>query len=137
MTDRIRKAAYFSMQVPNAAGQGAKLLAGLRENGVNLLAFTGFPNGRKAQVDFIPENPAAFARAARRMGIKPGKRKTVFLVRGNDRVGALLSIVEKLAKARINMTAMDAVCAGQGRYGAIFWVKPDRVAKAARLIGAR
>ncbi len=137
MTDRIRKTVYFSMQVPNIPGQCAKILAGLRGNGVNLLAFTGFPNGRKSQVDFIPENPAAFARVARRMGIKPGKRKTVFLVRGNDRVGALVSIAEKLARARINITAMDAVCAGQGRYGAIFWVKPKQIAKAARLIGAR
>ena len=137
MTDRIRKAAYFSMRVPNTPGQCAKLLVRLRENGINLLAFTGFPNGRTAQVDFIPENPAAFVRAARRMGIKSGKRKTVFLVQGNDRVGALVSIAEKFAKARINMTAIDAVCAGKGRYAAIFWVKPKRVAKAARLIGAR
>lgn len=136
MANRIRKAAYFSMQVPNTPGQGARLLKGLRENGVNLLAFTGFPNGRTAQVDFVPENTTAFLRAARRMGIKPGKKKTVFLVRGDDRVGALVSIVEKLARARINMTAMDAVNCGK-RYGAIFWVKPKSVAKAARLIGAR
>jgi len=137
MTDRIRKAAYFSMQVPNTAGQGAKILARLRESGINLLAFTGFPNGRTAQVDFVPENVAVFVRAARRLGVKPGKRKTVFLVQGSDRVGALVSILEKLAKARISVTAMDAACAGKGRYGAMFWVKPKLVAKAARLIGAR
>jgi hypothetical protein len=32
---------------------------------------------------------------------------------------------------------MDAVTAGAGRYGAIFWVKPKSVAKAARLLRAR
>jgi len=114
-----------------------KILNALKAKRVSLLAFTGFPNGRTAQVDFIPENAAAFARAARRLGVKPGKRKTVFLVRGSDRVGALVSLAEKLAKARINITAIDAVSAGKGRYAAMFWVKPGQVAKAARLIGAR
>ena len=137
MADRIRKADYYSIQVFNRRGEGMRLLKGLRENGVNLLAFTGFPNGRKAQVDFIPEKPVALRRAAKNMKINLGKRKTVFLLQGDDRVGALVRVLEKLAAARINMTAMDAVVTGRGRYGAIFWVKPKYVARAARAIGAR
>jgi hypothetical protein len=35
------------------------------------------------------------------------------------------------------MTALDAVVAGQGRYGAVFWVKPEKVARTARLLRAR
>ena len=136
MADRIRKADYFSVQVSNRAGEGARLMKALREHGVNLLAFTGFPNGRKAQVDFIPENTVALKRAAKAMKLGLGKRKTVFLLQGEDRVGALASVLAKLAAARINMTAMDAVCAGKGRYGAIFWVKPKDVARAARAVGA-
>ena len=42
-----------------------------------------------------------------------------------------------LAKAKINITAMDAVTSGKGRFAAIFWVKPKNVAKAARLLHAR
>ena len=137
MADRIRKADYFSVQVSNRAGEGARVMKALRANGVNLIAFTGFPNGRKAQVDFIPENTAALKRAAKTMKLGLGKKKTVFLIQGEDRVGALAGVLEKLAAARINMTAMDAVCAGKGRYGAIFWVKPKDVARAARAVGAR
>jgi hypothetical protein len=137
MADRIRKTDYFSVQVPNRAGEGARLLAALRDHGVNLLAFTGFPNGRKAQVDFVPENTAAFRRAATNMKLNIGAKKTVFLLQGDDRVGALAGVLAKLAAARISITAMDAVTAGKGRYGAIFWVKPKNVARAARLIGAR
>jgi len=40
-----------------------------------------------------------------------------------------------LAEAKINITAMEAVCAGQGRYGAIFWVKPRDVKKAVKALG--
>jgi hypothetical protein len=32
---------------------------------------------------------------------------------------------------------MDAVTSGKGRFGAIFWVKPKLVSKAAKLLGAR
>src|SRR3990167_9306794 len=106
MADRIRKADYFSMQVSNRVGEAMRLLKGLRDHGVNLLAFTGFPNGRKAQVDLIPENTAALRRAAKKLKINLGKNKKVFLLQGDDRVGALVAVLEKLAAVRISVTAM-------------------------------
>ena len=42
-----------------------------------------------------------------------------------------------LADAKINVTAVDAVCAGQGRYGALLWVKAPDVRKAAKALGVR
>jgi hypothetical protein len=133
----IRKAAYFSMQVRNRPGEGARLLGALKEAGINLIAFTGFPLGRGAQVDFIPDDVVAFSKAARQLGFDAGKRKTVFVAQGDDRPGAMAAICEKLADAGINMIAMDAVSAGKGRCGAIFWVKPEDVAKASRALGAK
>lgn len=137
MATNIRKTAYFSMKTPNRSGQGARLLNGLAAHGVNLLAFTGFPNAGRAQVDFIPYDVTKFTRAARKLGLKVGKRKTVFLAQGTDKAGAVAGICSKLAKAGINMVAMDAVAAGRGRYGAIFWVKPRDVARASRVLRAR
>jgi hypothetical protein len=43
----------------------------------------------------------------------------------------------KLAAKRINVIAIDAVCAGSGRYGAILWVSPSQYGKAARALKAR
>ncbi|MBI4204370.1 MAG: hypothetical protein HY527_05030 [Betaproteobacteria bacterium] len=134
--DTIRKVDYFSMQTAHKVGEGARLLGGLRDAGVDLLAFTGFPNGRRAQVDFIPADTAQFRTAARKLKLKVGARKTVFLVQGDDRPGAIAEICEKLAVAGINMIAMDAVASGDGRYGAMFWVKPRDVNKAAKVLGA-
>lgn len=133
----IRKVIYFSMQVPNRPGVGLQMLKAIAKGKQNLLAFTGFPNGAKAQVDFVPSRPAEFARGAKKAGVKLGKRKTAFLLQGEDRVGALVRILDKLAEAKINMVAMDAVTAGGRRFGAIFWVKPKDVARASRLLGAR
>lgn len=136
MTDSVRKADYFYVEVANQAGAGATYLKALRDAGVNLLAFTGFPAGRKAQIDFVPEDTAAFRAAAKKNKWKLSARKTVFLVQGDDRLGAIHEVIGKLAAARISITALDAVTAGAGRYGAMFWVKPRDVAKAARILGA-
>ena len=136
MTDSIRKADYFYVEVANQAGAGAAYLKALADAGVNLLAFTGFPAGRKAQIDFIPEDTAAFRAVAKANKWKLSARKTVFLVQGDDRLGAIHEVVGKLAAAKISMTALDAVTAGAGRYGAMFWVKPKDVTKAGRILGA-
>jgi len=137
MADTIRKADYFAIQVPNRPGAGARILAGLKAEGVNLIAFTGFPNGKTAQVDLVPERTSTLRRAAKKLKLRLGQRKTCFVVRGDDRVGALSNMLQRLAAAKINVTALDAVIAGKGRYGAVFWVKPQNVARTKRLLGAR
>lgn len=137
MSNSLRKVDYFYVMVPNTAGKGAKVLAALAGEGVNLLAFSGFPSGGKGQLDLIPEDSKKFQRAAKKLKLKVSKKKAGFLVQGDDRVGALGKTLGTLANARINVTAMDAVTAGKGRFGAIFWVKPKAVAKAAKLLGAR
>ena len=133
----VRKASYYSMKVPQRAGSGAQLLAALKAAKVNLLAFTGFPEGGGAQVDFVPQDNAKFVQAARKAKLRISARKTVFLAQGEDRVGALTRVLGKLASARINVVAVNAVTAGRRRYGMMFWVKPKDVAKASRLLRAR
>jgi hypothetical protein len=136
-TPMIRKVSYYSMKVPNRPGIGLQMLKSIAMGKHKLLAFTGFPQGAKAQVDFVPADPVEFARGAKKHGVNLGKKKTAFLVQGEDRVGALVRVLDKLAKAKINMVAMDAVTAGSRRFGAIFWVKPKNVARASRLLGAK
>ena len=137
MASTVRKIDYFAMNVSNRRGEAARILDSLREQGVNLLAFTGFPDKRGAQIDFVPENTAAFKAAARRAKLMLRARKSGFLVQGDDRPGALSRVLDKLAEARINVTAVDAMCAGKNRFGALLWVKQKDVTKAKRALGAR
>lgn len=136
MIDTVRKLDYFALTIADRPGEGARLVAALKDNGVNLLAFSGFPAGRKAQVDLVPEDPGALRAAAKRLRLALGAKKTCFVIQGDDRVGALADTLQKLADAKINVTAIQAVTAGMGRYGAIFWVKPRDAAKAAKTLGA-
>jgi hypothetical protein len=137
MADRVRKVSYCYTMVPNRPGSGARVLRALADAGVNLLAYSGFPSGGRAQLDFVPEDAGALQRAAKRAGIRLSARKTAFLISGTDRVGACASVVGKLAKAKINITAMDGLIAGGGRWGALLWVKPRDVTRAARVLGAK
>jgi hypothetical protein len=136
MADTIRTVEYFYVQAPSKPGVGASLLAELKNAGVNLVAFSGFPSGRGAQIDFVPEDPRAFRAAARKAKWKVVGPKRALLVEGDDRQGAVADIMAKLGNAKINVTAVDAVCAGAGRYGAILWVAPRDVTRAAKALGA-
>jgi hypothetical protein len=136
MADIVRKVAYFAMDVPNKPGEGARALGALADAGVNLLAFSGFPSGRKAQLDFIPEDVVAFKNAVKAAKIKTRPQKFGFLVQGDDRKGAVAGLLRTMADKKINVTAVDAVSAGVGRYAAILWVATKDVSKAAKALGA-
>lgn len=136
MSDAVRTAQYFKVQVSNKPGEGARYFQILEEENINLLAFLGFPRNRRAQLDFVPSNPSAFKAVAKQAKWKVQGPKTCFLVEGDDHVGAVAAYADKLASANVNVHAVAAVCGGAGRYGFILWVNPKDVKKAANALGA-
>ena len=135
MAETIQVVDYFYIEAPDKPGEAARVLAQLKDANVNLQAFSGFPEGRRAQLDFIPADPAAFKAVAKSNKWKLVGPKKCFVIQGEDRVGAVVELLSKLAEAKINITATDAVCAGAGRYGMILWVKPRDVKRAAKALG--
>ena len=136
MPDTIRQVDYFYMLVSHKTGEGARVLRTLKDAGVNLVAFSGFPEGRRAQLDFVPADAAAFKSAAKANKWKVVGPKRGLLVQGDDRVGAVADLVGTLADAKISIIAIDAVCA-DGRFGAICWVAARDLKKAAQVLGAQ
>ena len=118
MADTIRRVSYYYTTIPDKPGEGTRLLDVLRRAGVNLLALHAFPSARKAQVDFVPSDAVMIAGATSGCSAN------------------LAGVLGRLASAKINVTALTGVCAGMGRYGAILWVKPKDVTKAAAALGA-
>jgi hypothetical protein len=138
MADRVRKVNYCYAKVSNRAGQGVKMLEEIKDAGIDMVAFSGFPIGRgKAQLDFVTSDMTALRRLARKKGWRLSKVKKGFLVQGQDREGAVHRHVTKLADNRISVTAADAVSAGKGRYGMILWVKPKDYRRATRALKAK
>jgi hypothetical protein len=138
MADRVKKVNYCYVKVPHRAGQGETLLGELREEGVNLLAFSGFPlKAGKAQLDMVAESVGPIRRIAKKNGLRLSKVKKGFLIQGKDQLGAVHRHLQKLASEKINVTAADAVCAGRGRYGMLLWVRPGQYSRAARVLRAK
>jgi hypothetical protein len=137
MATAVRRIEYFYVTVADKPGEGRKLLSALKQDGVNLVAFLGFPAGKgKAQLDLIPQDGAALKRAAEKGGWKLVGPKRAFLIQDSDRVGAVADALEKLSGAGVNVTATSAATCGQGHYGMNIWVSPADYEKAAQALGA-
>ncbi len=136
MAETVRLVDYFYTEVSDKPGEAARMLGQLRDAGVYLLAFSGFPKGRRAQLDFVAPDTAAFKAAARKARWKLTGPKRAFLIYGDDRVGVGAELLGKLAEANINVTATQAVFAGADRFGMILWVKSRDVKKTATVLGA-
>ena len=137
MAEEIRRVDYYYASVPDKPGEAARVLAALHGAGVNLLGFSGFPHGaRRSQLDFLPDNSAAFTQAARKAGLKLSKKKSGFLIQGDDHPGVMAEVLGRLARVGINATATQGICAGAGRYGALLWVKQADLRRAAKALGA-
>jgi hypothetical protein len=135
VADTVRGVEYYYASVPDAPGEGQRILSALQERGVNLLAYLGFPlGGGQSQIDLVPEDPESLTAAARQDGITLSDAKRAFLVQGDDRVGVVADITAKLADADINITAAAAAGAGSGRYGMILWVAQADYDRAADLL---
>jgi hypothetical protein len=137
MADTVRGVEYYYVTVPDAPGEGQRILSALKERGVNLLAYLGFPlGGGRSQIDLVPEDPESLKEVAQQAGITLSDAKRAFLIQGDDRVGAVADITAKLAEANINVTAAAATGAGSGRYGMILWVAQADYERAAEALGA-
>ena len=137
MADSIRGVDYYYVTVPDAPGEGQRILSALQEGEVNLLAYLGFPvGGGRSQIDLVPEDPEALKEVAEQLGTPLGQAKRAFLLQGDDRVGAVADTTAKLAGAGINVTAAAATAAGSGRYGMILWVAAADYERAADVLGA-
>jgi len=136
MADAIRKVEYFSILVPNAPAKAFGVLSTLVSSGVNLLACSGIPRGRRAQIDVVPDDARKFKSAVKKAGLGFTPEKSGFMIQGRERPGALTEHLKKLGDKGINVTGIDALSAGEGRWGAIIWVDDEAVRQAGRILGA-
>jgi len=133
---RIERVEYYYTLVPNRVGAGAKVFNELKAQNVSLIAFNGFPlSAQRSQLDLVPSSGAALVAAAQKAGIKLVGPKVAFLISEWEHIGAVADILSKLEQVGVNVTAMQAIETGDWRYGAIIWVKPSDIDKAAQALG--
>lgn len=136
MTHRVRRVDYFYSTVRNQEGEAYQLLSQLASLGVSLLAFNAMPTGpMHAQLTLFPEDDADMAGAAAKAGLILDGPHPALLVQGDDELGALAGIHEKLFEAKVSVFSSNGVTDGKGSYGYVLYIRPSDFERAARALG--
>lgn len=132
----IRRVEYYYTLVKDKPGEAYKLLNLLASTGVNQLAFSAIPVGPDStQLAVFPDDPAKLVNEARKTGIHLDGPHHALLIQGDDDLGALAGIHQKLFEANINVFASSGVTDGRGSYGYLIYVKEDDFRRAAETLG--
>jgi hypothetical protein len=122
---------YYYTTVEDKPGQGCKFLKMLAQEEVNLLAFNAFPVGRdRTQLVIYPLNTTWLGEMARHEGLRLVGPHHAFMVHGDDELGALVNIHQKLCDSEINVSSSNGITDGRGGYRYIMHVHPDDYSQA-------
>ncbi|MFP4249299.1 MAG: hypothetical protein ACLFU7_06550 [Armatimonadota bacterium] len=116
MGHSIRRVTAAVMQVEDEAGALHRVLSVLRDAGINMLAIAS-QRRRGTALMAIPENLNTVRELAADQGVHLTTRQ-VFLIEGDDKVGALCDITRDIADAGINIEDVAALSAAS-RYAAV------------------
>jgi len=128
----IRQVTAVMMQVQDRVGMLHEVLCVLRDAGVNMLAIASQRKQGTALMA-IPEDPQAVRGLAQQHGVHLQTRQ-VFLIEGNDRVGALCDITKAIADAGISIEDIAAISAAS-RYAAVITFADADLEAAAKALG--
>lgn len=135
MAYRIRRTDYFYTSVPDAPGEAYKLLSQLAGLGIDLVAFTAVPVGpTHTQLTLFPQDPLKLKTEAQRAGLALDGPHAALLVQGDDELGALAQIHEKLYAAQVDIYASSGVTDGRGSFGYVIYVRPAEFEQAAQAL---
>jgi len=135
MAHVIQRADYFYTTVTDVPGEAFKLLSLLAQLGIGLQAFHSLPIGPTlTQFTLFPDDPQRLLETAGRAGLRLEGPHPALLVQGDDVVGALSEIHERLYNEGVNVYASSGVTSGRGSYGYIIYIRPEQFEAAARAL---
>jgi hypothetical protein len=135
MAYTIRRVEYFHTTVVDQPGEAYKVLSALEGLGVDLLAFTAVPVGPdRTQLTLFPADPAKMASEARKAKMVLDGPHSALLLQGDDELGALVTVHEKLYRANVNVYASSGVSDGHGKYGYVIYVREEDCPRAAKAL---
>jgi hypothetical protein len=135
MSASIRPIEYFTATVHGAPERAYALLGHLAGAGVNLLAFNAIPVGLQAtQLVLFPEEPGPLTHLAHEQRLDLAGPDRAFLISGDDELGLLARVHEKLAAAGVHPYASTGVTDGRGGFGYIVYVRKEQFEAAARAL---
>jgi hypothetical protein len=133
---QISTATYFSIDTEDKSGQLAAINAALLDKNVPLRAIWGFgTTGGRAQVVVVPEDPQIFKAATKEFDWRLNEGGC-FWITGEDKTGALVELLQKIAKEGLGILALDAV-AMDGKFGCYILASDNDFSAIAQILGVR
>ncbi len=134
----VHRVRYYYATVEEVPGQTYAVLSQLAACGVDLLAFTAAPVGpKRVQWSLFPSDTTEFENVAHDIGLPISAVQDAVLVQGDDRLGLLADLHERLANAGVEVYATSGVTTGADRFGYLIYVKPDDIDRAADALHAQ
>jgi hypothetical protein len=136
MSASVRSVEYFTTTVHDSPDAAYRLLAQLAGSGINLLAFNAIPVGLQAtQLVLFPDNSELLAAIAaeRRLDLEGPSR--ALLIQGDDELGTLARLHEKLVAAGAHPFASAGVTDGRGGFGYVVYLRKEEYERAASALG--
>jgi len=125
MAHKIRKVEYFNTTVKDQPGSSYDLLNQLSGLGIHQVAFVAVPIGpATTQLTIFPEDSDKLLSESKRAGFSLDGPHPAILVQGDDELGALAGIHNKLLMANVNVYASTGVTDGKGGFGYLIYVRP-------------
>lgn len=135
MAETIRRIDYYYALVEDEPGAAAAVLSLIAELGVNLVAFNAMPTDpRRTRLTLFPDEDASMERVAEKAKMKLDGPHPAILLQGDDELGALARVHQRLAGANVNIYASTGVASGKGAYGYVVYVRPEEIDKAMKAL---
>ena len=136
MSIQIRRIDYFYTTAKDQPGEASKLLSLLAGLGVNLVSFTAIPiSPTRTQLTLFPEDSGRLCCEAGKAGVDLDGPYPAILVQGDDELGALAEIHQRLFEAGVNVFASTGVSDGRGAFGYVVYVRPEDYDAALQTLG--
>lgn len=137
MSFEVRIAEYFYARVKDGPSKAYELLAKLASEEINLLAFSAVPFGPNyVELTIFPDNTESFVRVAKSLGLTLTGPQHACLVQGDDHLGALAEIQQRLTDCGVTIYASSGVTDGNGHFGYVIYLpEADHQAAARALSG--
>ncbi len=127
----IRGTQYYRVTVADRPREAYELLSSLADRGVNLLAFTAVPSGPDhVQFTLFPEDSSLLEAESKQAGLALDGPHPAILVQGDDELGALAKVHQRLADASVAIYASSGVTDGRDSFGYLIYVQEDQFDRA-------
>ncbi len=132
---KAKRVAYFKAKIEDKPGALLALTMDLKAKNLGLVGLKGVSGAGQGDILVIAKNPDKLRDAWKASGVLT-EEGAAFFISGADKTGVLVASLDAIAKAGVNIVAIEAIAIG-GKYGAILWVSPEDLDKTAQALGVK